>query len=1072
MKNFLLLFAALLCLSAVSRADGWDTTLIRARFDGTSVTLNWMPAVNSDAVFSVYRSDVIITDDSQWNLLTPITTTAYNTGIYADAVPQTYTVYYYRVKNSTGQVFSDTISSSLYQDAITGYDGFDSKVVLAWDKSADATLQYYNVYRSTDPALLSAIVVGQGPDNKMIDESAANQISYYYCVQPVSVFKGSFTQSVTVTPFAPPFAPVAVDPTPLFAVSGTAVTMYFGTTMTRGSYDVAGYNIYRSPTFVSLSDLKATTLTGYYNDTGLAPGQRYNYQIRTVDINSNVSQPLSFSALIPGLPSMPANLKASADSASATITWDPNPSDEGVTSYLVFRDALSYGTSPNNSFIDSAVSLGASYNYTVQAQNITGAGPVSAPVAAFIKPAAPLNVAVARSVSPGALSLSWDPLNALENATGYNIYRALSPLSFDYSSPTLTTFTPYEDTAVTAGQAYFYTVSGYSTIEGARSLTVSAIPVTTTVNVQNLTATAYNSYALLRWDNEGPAYDVTGYKIYESTDPSPVLFNYITYITTTAGAVTSLNVTGLDILNKAYYLKVSAVNSYGEGNTPNASYIDITMTAGTAPAAPSNVTATAAAGDGTISLSWDNAPAGSNVTSFNVYRSTYPGAYDFNSPAAIVTHSFYNDATYTAALGVNYYYKVNAEANSLTGPASTEANAAAFLRPYPVNSPAGSFVNGNILLIWAAPSQSGTFDNSPKTYRIYRSTVAAFSDTPYVNSLTAEQYLDTDINTLLASTYNYKIKNFDANGYEDTGSGTVSISIPLIQPPPKTLVALAGDKRVTLIWYMVTPQYYNIYRRLSTDPAYGPPVAYNVQFSLKDYIDLNLQNGLTYFYMIKAVNLDGEGPASMEVSATPYTAVTLPLGAAVTAGTPVKKSVPLSWPAAIPGSPFTLSGYDVLRSSDGGGNYTLITFTTQTFFVDNTTSWNTIYYYLVETLDSGGNTDGVYSPAKVVIPLPDNKIRVYRNLMNLSLGDTLKLHYVLVQSGKIKLRIYTLSGAFVTELVDADITGNIDSQNPYESDDFYWDGKNKAGQKVASGVYILSLETPHSRVIEKVAVVK
>ena len=224
---------------------------------------------------------------------------------------------------------------------------------------------------------------------------------------------------------------------------------------------------------------------------------------------------------------------------------------------------------------------------------------------------------------------------------------------------------------------------------------------------------------------------------------------------------------------------------------------------------------------------------------------------------------------------------------------------------------------------------------------------------------------------------------------------------------------------------MVTPLYYNNYRREDSNPSYGPPVAYNVSFSLKDYTDTNLINGILYHYIIKAVNSSGEGPASVEVSAEPYLAITLPLDPTVTAQIVNKKDILLNWNAAIGAS---LAGYYVMRSNDGGGTYAQLTITTQTNYTDASTQWNQVYYYLIKTVDVDGHIDAIYTPVKIVLPQPKNKIRVYRNLLDLSKGETLKLRYVLIQGGKIKLSVYTLTGAFVIELANAIVAGNIEGE--------------------------------------------
>jgi hypothetical protein len=127
---------------------------------------------------------------------------------------------------------------------------------------------------------------------------------------------------------------------------------------------------------------------------------------------------------------------------------------------------------------------------------------------------------------------------------------------------------------------------------------------------------------------------------------------------------------------------------------------------------------------------------------------------------------------------------------------------------------------------------------------------------------------------------------------------------------------------------------------------------------------------------------------------------------------------------------------------------------------------------MIKAQDAAGNQDAVYPPASITLPLPENRVRVYRNLLNLAANETLKLRYFIVESGRLKIRIYTLSGGFVKELINTQITDNLSSDNPLESQDFYWDGTNQWGKKVAAGLYLISLQIGQDRAIEKIAVVR
>ena len=77
--------------------------------------------------------------------------------------------------------------------------------------------------------------------------------------------------------------------------------------------------------------------------------------------------------------------------------------------------------------------------------------------------------------------------------------------------------------------------------------------------------------------------------------------------------------------------------------------------------------------------------------------------------------------------------------------------------------------------------------------------------------------------------------------------------------------------------------------------------------------------------------------------------------------------------------------------------------------------------------------------------------------------------YDLAQDAKVDIKIYNLKGETIREL-------NIGFQNAgsYRSRESaaYWDGRNSAGELVASGVYFYSLDTGRARAIRQMTVVK
>jgi hypothetical protein len=103
----------------------------------------------------------------------------------------------------------------------------------------------------------------------------------------------------------------------------------------------------------------------------------------------------------------------------------------------------------------------------------------------------------------------------------------------------------------------------------------------------------------------------------------------------------------------------------------------------------------------------------------------------------------------------------------------------------------------------------------------------------------------------------------------------VKLTFPGTAGPPAAptgLTAAAGDGQVLLDWAdNAEPdlQGYNVYRSTVDGGPHGK-IADLVPQSA--FTDTGLVNGTTYYYVVRAVNPGGEGPASLQVSATPASA--------------------------------------------------------------------------------------------------------------------------------------------------------------------------------------------------------
>lgn len=84
---------------------------------------------------------------------------------------------------------------------------------------------------------------------------------------------------------------------------------------------------------------------------------------------------------------------------------------------------------------------------------------------------------------------------------------------------------------------------------------------------------------------------------------------------------------------------------------------------------------------------------------------------------------------------------------------------------------------------------------------------------------------------------------------------------------PTGLTATPGDRIVILSWNAVTGAGgYNVKRAAASG---GPYVHVAVFFPDTTLVDRSVRNGITYHYVVSAVNNVGEGPDSLEASATP-----------------------------------------------------------------------------------------------------------------------------------------------------------------------------------------------------------
>ena len=264
-----------------------------------------------------------------------------------------------------------------------------------------------------------------------------------------------------------------------------------------------------------------------------------------------------------------------------------------------------------------------------------------------------------------------------------------------------------------------------------------------------------------------------------------------------------------------------------------------------------------------------------------------------------------------------------------------------------------TYGNTQITLTWVTPASNGgaTITN----YTIIRGPTSG-SETFLVTVGAVNTYTDTGLTN--GNTYYYKIYavNIAGNGPNSAEVNAVPKTTP---SAPNTFVATNGNTKIVLTWTAPTSNggsavtgYTVLQSTISGNESYLVNAG-----NVLTYTNTGLTNGQTYFYMIYAVNVVGNGTISSEVNATAMTVPTAPTGVVATYG---NQSITLTWvtPASNGGEPIT--NYTIIQGLTSGTETYYITLGVVNSFVDiglngtGLTNGQT-YYYKVYAVNIAGN---------------------------------------------------------------------------------------------------------------------
>jgi fibronectin type 3 domain-containing protein len=476
-------------------------------------------------------------------------------------------------------------------------------------------------------------------------------------------------------------------------------------------------------------------------------------------------------------------------------------------------------------------------------------------------PAAPTGLA--GTGSSQQIALSW---NVSSGATSYRVKRSTTS-GGPYTAITNVSSTSFTDTALPTNRlyytsTYYYVVSALSgTGEGANSAQVAATmpPAAPT----RLTATADQWHVALWWDFPGGA---DSYNVKRSaTRGGP-------YVTITN--VVNNNFVDPEMVNGTnYYYVVSALNAGGESvNSAEATmnppfpWMSREIGSGGGSVYFTNGVFTVSGSGADI---WGNAdafrfvyvPVTGNCTI--VARVASLQDTDPWSKAGVMIRESLDANSANAFIGVTPSNGVTFQYRSSTGGNSANNNTTGFRAPY-----------------WVRLVRSG---NSFTGYRSPNGVTWTQQGTSATISMASAVYVGLAITAHNGSSLS--TATFD----NVTAPGWSNWTVP---PAPSALSGLAENGHSALTWASsANATSYNI-KRSTTD---GGPYNIIANATTTNFTDVGLTNGVTYYYVVSALNPAGESGNSFQLALSPRPTVGLML-----TGT----NLTLSWPLASEG--FTL----------------------------------------------------------------------------------------------------------------------------------------------------------------------